>query len=120
MFDESGSNSDPRPPQQGLEAEALKLIDVRNACIAARANAHAATADTDSSDSYIKYTAARDRCVELAESISDSFYRDTAYHLIYDLCKRAHDDNYAQSAFDRIESYMIRGNIIDGCSAIFD
>jgi hypothetical protein len=120
MIDDKDSNWIPNATQQRLESEASKLIDVRNACLAARANAHAAAVDTDSSDDYSKYISARDRCIRLAESISDGFYRDTAFHLIYDLCKRAGDEANAQIIFDRITSDMIRGKIIDGRPALFD
>jgi hypothetical protein len=118
--DQDASDLAHRLPRPGLEAEVVRLIEVRNACLAARGDAQIAASDTDSPDSYLRYAAARDRCIELARSISDDFYRDTAFHWIYDLCKRAHDNSGAQLALRQIKSDVIRGNIVDGRPALFD
>ena len=103
-----------KPFASGLETEANAAIEIRDLCLAARADAdRAAGPDLD------RYVSSRDRCIDAANKLSDRFYRDLALHYIYGLCKRANDDT-AERIFQQIETAKIRADIVEGRAALFD
>ena len=110
-----------KPFASGLETEANAAIEIRDLCLAARADADcvargkgcAAGPDLD------RYVSSRNRCIDAANKLSDRFYRDLALHYIYGLCKRANDDT-AERIFQQIETAKIRADIVEGRAALFD
>jgi hypothetical protein len=60
------------------------------------------------------------KCITVARGISDTFYRDTALHFIFVLCRRANDEAAAKRIFEEITTDEIRGKILDGRPALFD
>jgi hypothetical protein len=108
-----------KPSKEDLnEVEAVLLV--RGMCLTARAAAEILATDPENTDANRAYQVAKAQCIAVAERISDTFYRDTAFHFIYVFCQRASDDAAAQSILDRIATYEIRGNILDGRPALFD
>jgi hypothetical protein len=112
---ESGSSA-----EDHLEIEANAVIGVRGMCLTARVAAEMTAADSQNTEAHRAYQKAKEKCIAVAEGISDRFYRDTAFHFIYNLCKKANDDVAAKRIFDEIATYEIRGNILDGRPALFD
>lgn len=107
------------PSKENLnEVEAVLLV--RGMCLTARAAAELLATDPENTDANRAYQVAKAQCIAIAERISDTFYRDTAFHSIYVFCQRASDDAAAQSILARITTYEIRGNILDGRPALFD
>jgi hypothetical protein len=104
--------------EDDLATEANAVIGVRGVCL--RAAAEMTAADSENTEAHRAYQNAKEKCIAVAEGISDRFYRDTALHFIYILCKRANDDVAAKGIFDQIATYEIRGNILDGRPALFD
>jgi hypothetical protein len=116
---EAAQNS--KPFESGLETEANTAIEIRDLCLAARADADcvamgigcAAGPDLD------RYVLSRNRCIDAANKLSDRFYKDLALHYIYGLCMRANDDT-AERIFQQIETAKIRADIVEGRAALFD
>lgn len=107
------------PSKEDLnEVEAVLLV--RGMCLTARAAAELLATDPENTDANRAYQVAKAQCIAIAERISDTFYRDTAFHFIYVFCQRASDDAAAQSILARITTYEILGNILDGRPALFD
>ena len=118
-------SAEKKPVDSGLEVEVMATIEIRGICLTARANADIVgnrqfpdrEAERETRD---RYLSVRTRCVVAAMNLSDSFYRDTALHFAYSLCKRANDDSTARWILGQIETDMIRGAIADGRPALFD
>jgi hypothetical protein len=96
------------------------LIRVRGICLAARAAAETTAADSENIESNRAFQIAKEKSIAVANGISNPFYRDTALHFIYVLCRRANDNDAAKGLLDRIDTYEIRGTILDGRPALFD
>jgi hypothetical protein len=109
-----------RTSNGNLIAEVNEVIRVRDICLTARAAAEISATDPENIEAHRAYQNAKEKCLAAAEGISDGFYKDTAYHFIYVLCQRANDGDAARRVFDKIVTYEIRGNILDGRPALFD
>ena len=111
-----------RPFKSGLETEAVAAIEIRDLCLAAREDAEIVasgqvgeTAETSSS----RYVLLRDICIEAANKLTDTFYRDLALHHIYGLCKLANDET-AKRISEQIETATMQDDITQGRDALFD
>ena len=93
------SVAEARTSNEGLVAEVNEVIRVRDICLTARAAAEISTADPENTDAHRAYQNAKEKCLSVAEGISDKFYKDAAYHFIYVLCQRANDGNAAKHVF---------------------
>jgi hypothetical protein len=100
--------------------EANVVVRIRDACLVAKVAAEIVATDSENMEAARAYQIAKQKCVAVAVGISDSFYRDTAFHFIYVLCQRANDTAAAQSILDRITTSEILGNILDKRPALFD
>jgi hypothetical protein len=111
-----------KPFVSGLETESIAAIEIRDLCLAARVDAECVAnveGNEEAEPALSRYRLSRDRSIETANKLSDSFYRDLALHYIYDLCRRANDET-AQRIFEQIETAKIRDDIIHGRTALFD
>jgi hypothetical protein len=110
-----------KPFESGLETEANAAIEIRDLCLAARADADCVARGKGCSagPDIGRYITSRDRCINAANKLSDRFYKDLALHYIYGLCKRANDDT-AEDIFLQIETAEIRDDILEGRPALFD
>jgi hypothetical protein len=116
----SAQNS--KPFESGLETESIAAIEIRDLCLAARADAECVAKSEgyeETEPALSRYRSSRDRSIEAANKLSDCFYRDLALHYIYGLCRRANDET-AQRIFEQIETAKIRDDIIQGRTALFD
>ena len=118
-WNESGSQKR-WPFNEGQDTEANAVINIRGMCLNARVAAKITADDPENTEAHRAYLNAKDKCIAVAEGISDRFYRDTALHFIYALCQRANDEAGAKRIFNQITTYEIRGNILDGRPALFD
>jgi len=115
-----GNKSAAESSSSNLATEANAVIRVRGICLTARAAAEITAGDSENTEALRAYENAKEKCIAVAEGISDKFYRDAALHFIYALCQRASDYAAAKRIFDRIATDEIRGKILDGRPALFD
>jgi hypothetical protein len=111
-----------RPFKSGLETEAVAAIEIRDLCLAARADAEifaSGQGGEAAEPSMSRYLLLRDICIEAANKLTDTFYRDLALHQIYGLCKLANDET-AKSVSEQIKTANIRGDVDQGRNALFD
>lgn len=111
-----------KPFKSGLETEAVAAIEIRDLCLAARADAECVAnghGGEAAEPALSRYLLLRDICIEAANKLSDRFYRDLAFHNIYVLCKLANDET-TQRVYKQIETSDIRDDIVQGRHALFD
>ena len=111
-----------RPFESGLETEAVAAIEIRDLCLAARADAEIVASGQGgeaAEPSSSRYLLLRDICIEAANKLTDPFYRDLALHHIYGLCKLANDEK-AKHISEQIKTANIRGDVDQGRHALFD
>jgi hypothetical protein len=111
-----------KPSTRGLETEAVAAIEIRDLCLAARADAESVAnghGGKAGEPALSRYLLLRDICSEAANKLSDRFYRDLALHNIYGLCKLTNDET-AQRISEQIETTAIRDDIVQGRPALFD
>lgn len=60
-----------------------------------------------------RYQRLRDEALQLADKLTDEFYRSAAVHLLVELCMKADDVEDARALFARCEVDFIREKIVE-------
>jgi hypothetical protein len=116
----------PERPQQsrddGPPGEAEALVKIKHLCWMAGMSAENVALDKKSGtppetwvDEYehSRYQRLRDQAVQLADKLTDEFYRSAAVHFLVETCMKADDVEDARALFAQCEVDFIREEIVE-------
>ena len=119
----------PAPPERsqsqsrddGPPGEAEALAKIKHLCWMAGMSAESVALDKKSGKppenwgeyEHSRYQRLRDEALQLADKLTDEFYRSTAVHFLVEICMKADDVDGARALFAQCEVDFIREKIVE-------